>query len=62
MSFPTINKIFQYLIDSDFMRKKGAIYIVNPKYVCAFGSDKKNQKILIEYSESKEPTLFDDLE
>ncbi|EKK7210225.1 replication/maintenance protein RepL [Campylobacter upsaliensis] len=62
ISFPTINKIFQYLIDSDFMRKKGAIYIVNPKYVCAFGSDKKNQKILIEYSESKEPTLFDDLE
>lgn len=62
ISFPTINKIFQYLIDSDFMRKKGAIYIVNPKYVCAFGSDKKNQKILIEYSESKEPSLFDGLE
>lgn len=62
ISFPTINKIFQYLIESNFMRKKGAIYIINPKFVCAFGSDKKNKRIMIEYDETKEPTLFDEQE
>ncbi|EAJ9313639.1 hypothetical protein FDN98_09550 [Campylobacter coli] len=54
----TVNETFKYLVDMDFMKKQGTAYIVNPKYVCAFGSDKKNRTIAINYSYD-EPTLFD---
>lgn len=61
-STKTVVEIYKYLIDNDFMKKKGAVYAINPKYVCAFGSDKKNKKLMIEYLEEEEPTLFDNLE
>lgn len=57
VSFATVNKIFQYLVANDFMRKKGTAYVVNPKYVCAFGSDKKNATIAVNYSYDNEPKL-----
>lgn len=56
----TVNKAFKYLIEINFMRKIGTVYTINPKFVCAFGSDKKNATIAIKYEED-DPTLFDDL-
>lgn len=59
MSKKTVNDAFKYLVDADFMKKIGTAYIVNPKYVCAFGSDKKNATIAIKYSYDEERSLFD---
>lgn len=58
VSTKTIVDLYKYLIKNDFMRKMGAVYVINPKFVCAFGSDKKNQIIAIKYSDD-EPSLFD---
>lgn len=49
VSKPTIIETFKYLISKKFMVKKGTAYIVNIKYVCAFGSDKKNATIAVKY-------------
>ncbi|EAL3923800.1 hypothetical protein A0Y82_08540 [Campylobacter upsaliensis] len=61
-SSKTVVEIYKYLIENEFMKKVGAVYVVNPKYVCAFGSDKKNKRIMIEYSENNEQSLFDEQE
>lgn len=58
-SSTTVVETYKYLIDINFMRKTGLCYTINPRFVCAFGSDKKNAKILISY-EDAEPTLFDE--
>ncbi|ELL3464067.1 replication/maintenance protein RepL, partial [Campylobacter jejuni] len=58
VSRQTIVDTYKYLLAMDFMKKKGSVFVVNPKYVCAFGSDKKNRTIAINYSYD-EPTLFD---
>ncbi len=58
VSRPIVVETYKHLIEMDFMKKKGTVYVVNPKYVCAFGSDKKNRTIAINYSYD-EPTLFD---
>ncbi|HED4594487.1 TPA: replication/maintenance protein RepL [Campylobacter jejuni] len=58
VSSKTIVETYKYLVDMDFMKKKGSVFVVNPKYVCAFGSDKKNRTIAINYSYD-EPSLFD---
>ncbi|HFP7807092.1 TPA: replication/maintenance protein RepL [Campylobacter jejuni] len=58
VSRQTIVDTYKHLIEMDFMKKKGTVYVVNPKYVCAFGSDKKNRTIAINYSYD-EPSLFD---
>lgn len=57
VSKKTVIETYKYLIKNGFMRKKGTVYIVNPKYICAFGSDRKNANILINFS-SDEPSLF----
>ena len=41
----------------DFIKKVGTVWLVNPKFVCAFGSDQKNANILIKYQE-EEQNLF----
>ena len=58
MSKKTVNDAFKYLVEQDFMKRTGTVYVVNPKFVCAFGSDKKNATIAIKYSYD-EKTLFD---
>ncbi|RTJ71710.1 replication/maintenance protein RepL [Campylobacter jejuni] len=58
VSRPIVVETYKHLIEMDFMKKKGTVYVVNPKYVCAFGSDKKNRTIAINYSYD-EPSLFD---
>lgn len=50
VSTKTIVETYKYLIENDFMKKIGTAFVVNPKYVCAFGSDKKNRMIAIKYS------------
>lgn len=57
VSRPVVVETYKHLIEHDFMRKQGAVYVVNPKYVCAFGSDKKNATIAVNYSYDDEPTL-----
>lgn len=52
ISAQTVVDTYKHLVANDFMKKQGAVYVVNPKYVCAFGSDKKNATIAVKYSES----------
>lgn len=59
ISVAIVNQTFQFLVENDFMRKDGTAYVVNPKYVAAFGSDRKNATIAVKFSQS-EPTLFDE--
>lgn len=58
VSRPIVIQTYKYLISINFMKKTGLCYTINPKFVCAWGSDKKNARILINYHEA-EPTLFD---
>lgn len=61
ISRPTVVDTYKYLIDKNFMRKIGAVFVVNPQFVAAFGSDKKNATIAIKYCDDKEQTLpFDE--
>lgn len=53
----TIVETYRYLLDNDFWRKDGTCYLVNTKFVCAFGSDKKNAIIATKYSDLEEPSL-----
>lgn len=57
VSRPVVVETYKHLIEHDFMKKQGAVYVVNPKYVCAFGSDKKNATIAVNYSYDNEPKL-----
>ena len=57
ISKPVVIETFQYLMANDFMRKKGSVYVINTKFVCAFGSDKKNATIAVNYSYDNEPKL-----
>lgn len=58
----TVVNTYKHLIENNFMKKVGTAYIINPKYVCAFGSDKKNKRIMIEYNENEEQSLFNEQE
>lgn len=57
ISAQTVVDTYKHLVANDFMKKQGAVYVVNPKYVCAFGSDKKNATIAVNYSYDNEPKL-----
>lgn len=59
ISKQTVNDAFKYLVEQNFMKKIGSVYVVNPNYVCAFGSDKKNATIAVKYSYDEEKSLFD---
>lgn len=62
ISKQTVNDAFKYLVEQNFMKKIGSVYVVNPNYVCAFGSDKKNATIAVRYSYDEEKSLFDTLD
>lgn len=62
ISKQTVNDAFKYLVAQDFMKKIGSVYVINPKYVCAFGSDKKNATIAIKYSYDDDKSLFDNVD
>lgn len=57
VSYKTVADTFKELQKMDFIKKVGTIWLVNPKFVCAFGSDQKNANILIKYQE-EEQNLF----
>ncbi|GAA9155642.1 hypothetical protein HpHA181_15220 [Helicobacter pylori] len=52
-SMTTVNQTFQALINANALTKKGSIYILNPKIANAFGSDRKNRAILLEFEDAK---------
>ncbi len=54
ISLATINKTIQQLTEKDVLIKIGSAYVFNPKLVNAFGSDRKNRSILIEFGNAKE--------
>lgn len=58
ISTQTVVDTYKYLVEKDFMKKTGGVFTINPKFVCAFGSDKKNARILINYHDD-DPALFD---
>lgn len=57
----TVNHTFKFLLEKRVLIKFGAVYVLNPEYISAFGSNEKNRNILIQYCDS-EKTLFDDIE
>ena len=57
ISRPTVVDTYKYLIEKNFMKKVGAVFVINPQFVTAFGSDKKNAMIAIKYLDEKEQEL-----
>ncbi len=60
-SWVTVNQTFKALVEANALTKKGSIYILNPKIANAFGSDRKNRSILIEFGNAKEREHFKNL-
>lgn len=59
ISYKTIHTTFKALEDKKLLKKVGTAWVVMPDIVSAFGSDKKNARLLIDYSED-ERGLFDE--
>ena len=53
VSSATITATYKYLTEMNFWKKTGLCFTVNSKFICAFGSDNKNAKILINYEAEK---------
>lgn len=60
ISRKTVVDTYKHLININFMKKKGSVFIINPKFIAAYGSDKKNGAILTKYCDY-EPS-FDEIE
>lgn len=60
ISRQTVVDTYRYLVENDFMKKTGAVFTINTKFVCAFGSDRKNATIAIRYSEAEKQLNFDE--
>ncbi|EMG91789.1 replication/maintenance protein RepL [Helicobacter pylori] len=52
-SITTVNQTFQALVEANALTKSGSIYIFNPKLANAFGSDRKNRAILLEFEDAQ---------
>ncbi|WP_208360269.1 replication/maintenance protein RepL [Helicobacter pylori] len=52
-SITTVNQTFQALVEANALTKSGSIYILNPKLANAFGSDRKNRAILLEFEDAQ---------
>ena len=59
ISYKTVRTTFKALEEKKLLKKLGTAWIVMPDVVSAFGGDKKNARLLIEYSED-DRGLFDD--
>lgn len=51
VSKPTINELFKFLLENDFMKKQGAGFIINPAIIGVVGDEKKNLNVLIRYKQ-----------
>ncbi len=52
-SWATVNRTFQALVEANALTKSGSVYIFNPKLANAFGSDRKNRAILLEFEDAQ---------
>lgn len=59
ISYMTVHTTFKALEEKKLLKKVGTAWVVMPDVVSAFGSDKKNARLLIDYSED-DRGLFDD--
>lgn len=62
ISYKTTHETFKKLAEKGLIRKYGTAWVVMPSFVSTFGSDAKNARLLTEYSEAEEATLFDEFE
>lgn len=62
ISYKTTHETFKKLAEKGLIRKYGTAWVVMPSFVSTFGSDAKNARLLTEYSEAEEATLFDEIE
>lgn len=62
ISYKTTHETFKKLAEKGLIRKYGTAWVVMPSFVSTFGSDAKNARLLTEYSEAEESTLFDEVE
>jgi len=62
ISYKTTHETFKKLAEKGLIRKYGTAWVVMPSFVSTFGSDAKNARLLTEYSEAEEATLFDEVE
>ena len=60
LSYQTTFETFKKLSEKGLIRKFGTAWVVMPSFVSTFGSDAKNARLLTEYSEAEESSLFDD--
>lgn len=60
ISYQTTFETFKKLSEKGLIRKFGTAWVVMPSFVSTFGSDAKNARLLTEYSEAEESSLFDD--
>lgn len=51
VSKPTINELFKFLLENDFMKKQGAGFIINPAIIGVVGDEQKNLNVLIRYKQ-----------
>lgn len=61
ISYKTTHETFKKLAEKGLIRKYGTAWVVMPSFVSTFGSDAKNARLLTEYSEAEEATLFDEV-
>lgn len=62
ISYKTTHETFKKLAEKGLIRKYGTAWVVMPSFVSTFGSDAKNARLLTEYSEAEEATLFDEID
>ena len=62
ISYKTTHETFKKLAEKGLIRKYGTAWVVMPSFVSTFGSDAKNARLLTEYSEAEETSLFDELD
>ena len=62
ISYKTTHETFKKLAEKGLIRKYGTAWVVMPSFVSTFGSDAKNARLLTEYSEAEETSLFAELE
>lgn len=61
ISYKTTHETFKRLAEKGLIKKIGTAWVVMPSFVSTFGSDAKNARLLTEYSDAEEATLFDEV-
>ena len=62
ISYKTVHETFKTISQKGLIKKVGTVWVIMPNIVASFGSDAKNAKLLTEYLDAEEPSLFDNID